>query len=85
MSDMHDSIINIAQWLYIYVATELHPWIESKGGWPSFGTFSRSMTQLRGGNSPAEMNLPVNWKLLVACGALALGTAIATMQIFNAF
>ena len=35
-TDMHDSIVNIAQWLYIYISSELQPWIEENGGWSGF-------------------------------------------------
>ena len=35
-SDMDDSIINIAQWLYIYTSTELASWMEQNGDWEGF-------------------------------------------------
>lgn len=30
---MHDRIINMAQWVHGYVASELRPWIVAHGGW----------------------------------------------------
>jgi hypothetical protein len=40
IAGMSERVINIAQWVQIFVSTELRPWIDANGGWVSVRVFS---------------------------------------------